>query len=148
LTNLLVDGSNRAFVTDRDWYEELEYESNGTANFAILEEIVLSDHWGFSFEVNNFMYDAFNRKINQLVESGLADVFVKNATKKWRKVEADEKHVPLALTHLSVWFYLWLIFIVIALIVFVLEVCKVGEIFKRFASKFDVLACTRWILKK
>jgi hypothetical protein len=121
LVKLLKDGSNRAFVTNRDWYEALEYESKGTAKFAILEEIVLKDHWGFRFVVNNFMYDAFNRKIVQLVESGLADVFVKNATKKWRNVEAEVKHVPLTMEHLAFWFYLFFALLTAAL--FVLEVC-------------------------
>jgi hypothetical protein len=143
LVKLLSNGSNRAFITDRDWYEALEYESKGTAKLAILEEIVLSDHWGFRFEVNSFMYEPFNRKIVQLVESGLADVFVKNATKIWRNVDADDKHVSLTLAHLSVWFYLWLILMVIALLVFVLEVCRVRAIFKHLASKFDILAYVR-----
>jgi hypothetical protein len=135
LIELLVDGANKAYVTDRDWYEELEYGSEGTANFAVLEEIVLSDHWGFRFEVNHYMYDAFNRKIVQLVESGLADVLVKNATKKWRKVEAEEEHVALTIDHLAVWFYLWLILLGIALLAFIVEVCRVKKVFDCFALK-------------
>jgi hypothetical protein len=135
LTNLLVDGSNRAFVTDRDWYEELEYALNGTAKFAILEEIVLKDHWGFRFEVNNFMYNAFNRKIGQLVESGLADVYVKNATKKLKNVETQEEHVVLTMEHLSVFFYLWLILLAIGVIIFSLEVLQIDEILKNFCQQ-------------
>jgi hypothetical protein len=122
VVKLLADGSNRAFVTDRDWYEALEYKSQGKAKFAILEEIVLSDHWGFRFEVNSFMYEPFNRKIVQLVESGLADVIVKNATKIWRNIETEDEHVPLAIDHLAVWFYLWLILLGIALLAFSLEI--------------------------
>jgi hypothetical protein len=132
---LLADGSKRAFLTDRDWYEELEYEAGGTENFTILEEIVLSDHWGFRFEANNFMYDAFNRKIDQLVESGLADLIIKNVTVEWRDIEPDEKHVALTIDHLSVWFYLWLILLAIALLVFILEICRVKKVFDCFARK-------------
>jgi hypothetical protein len=137
LLKLLVDGSNKAYVTDRDWYEELEYLSKGTAKFAILEEIVLKDHWGFRFEVNHYMYDAFSRKIGQIVESGLADVIVKNATKQWKNVEAEEEHVPLTMEHLGIWFYLLLILLGIALLVFSLEVFIHSDCFE----------CLRWSLK-
>lgn len=121
IAELLKDGSNRAFYTDRAWKEDFEFNSEGKAKFAVLKEVVITDHWGFQFERSNFLVNAFDRKITQLLESGLADLYVKNADRKFKSIKEDEEHVPLSMKHLAVWFYMLTILLTVSFVIFIVE---------------------------
>jgi hypothetical protein len=95
--------------------------SKGNFRYLVLAERILSDHWSFIFEDrNNFMFEAFNRKVLQLVESGIAAKIIEDST-KFR--ETPELHEPkvLTLNHVGVWFVIWLCFLCGAAAVFVVE---------------------------
>lgn len=102
--------------------------------YTILEEKIISDHYGFLFMVNEFMFDAFNRKIVQLVESGVADRIVNSYSVKLNKTE--DKHGPVVLTldHLGIWFIICLGFLTFAMISLVLELSVnfLTKAFKKF----------------
>ena len=120
ISDLLADGSNNAFVTDTEFLSFLEKSLNGTKKFTKLNEKILSNHWGFQFMTNDFMFKAFNRKVKQLVESGLADLIIRNAN------AADKPNIlpgpiVLKLFHLEIWFKMLLMMMVLASIIFILE---------------------------
>ena len=116
-----MEGSNRGFVTDTDHLSFIEKMSNGTEKFTKLNEKLLSNHWGFQFWANDFIFKAFNRKIKQLVEAGVVDVIIKNES-RFNDLNV-ENHGPVMLTldHLGTWFIIWLAFLAVSSVSFLLE---------------------------
>ena len=104
ISDLLVDGSNNAFVTDSDYLSFLEKYSKESKKFTKLSEKILSNHWGFHFQTNDFMFKAFSRKIVQLVESGVSDLIVNNETSINDEKDAAAEPVVLTMFHLGIWF--------------------------------------------
>jgi hypothetical protein len=118
--DLLSDGSNTAFVTDSEFLSFLEKSSNGTQKFTKLSEKILSNPLGFQFISNDFMFKPFNQKIVQLVESGIADMIIKNESSFTRKY-VEEEPPPLTLDHLGVWFEIWIVMLSVAGLSFIVE---------------------------
>jgi hypothetical protein len=142
IQGLLADGSNRAFITNTNDLYAMNLESNGAFKYKILPERIRSYHWGFKMHPNHFMFEVFNRKIRQLVESGIAKVlFDKETIKKKPDERGSEEPVALNLEHLAVWFKILLVLLYIALFVLFLEllVRKVLDMKKRQTSVAVVL---------
>lgn len=131
IPKLLTDGSKTCVILSTEKLNEIIKESNNAFTFTKLNEKIISDHWGFVFEMNEFMFEPFNRKVVQLVESGIAERFVTvgNATKFEKKVEPP----AITLNMLSVWFKLWAILMGLALFVFLVELASgiAKEVFER-----------------
>lgn len=86
LRQILKDGSNRGVVLSSDKMNSVLKASKGTFEYVELAERVISDHIVYWFTRNNFIFESFNRKVSQLVESGLARKYVNDFMKKYRKV--------------------------------------------------------------
>lgn len=120
IEKLLRDGSNCAFVTNTQYLKYLEKSFNGTKKFTVLKERILSEHWGFMFHVTDYMYKTFNRRIIQLVESGISDLMIRQETKVIPKIE-EYKDTPLGMEHLENWFIILLIMLGICTFTFLSE---------------------------
>lgn len=68
------------------------------------------------------MFEAMNRKVSQLTESGLAQRIV-DSYRCIKKFTVDSAPQVLTLEHLSAGFYVWLACIIVGVLSFVLEVC-------------------------
>lgn len=91
LKEILVDGAKQGVATDSNSIADIAKKANGTFQHLKLNEKIMSDHWSFLFEEpNSFMFDAFNRKVFQLVESGIAERNVKEFTSFRKNVTIDE----------------------------------------------------------
>jgi hypothetical protein len=100
----------------------MNLESNGAFKYSVLPERIRSYHRGFKMHPNHFMFEVLNRKMRQLVESGIAKVLLEKETFKKKPEEVGSKEpVPLNLEHLAVWFKILLVLLYIALFVFFLE---------------------------
>jgi phosphoribosyl-ATP pyrophosphohydrolase len=121
ITELLVDGSNRGVITDSNWLSVLMRQSEGTFKYTKLEEKIISDHWGFVFPVDSFMFKAFDRKISQLVESGIAQKIVEEFVEFSEEKPSDDPAV-LTLGHLDIWFYALMGLLCVALLCFLAEI--------------------------
>jgi hypothetical protein len=120
ISELLTDGSNNAFITDTEHLSFMEKSLNGSKKFSVLREIFLSDHLGFRFPNNDFMFKSFNRIITQLHESGISDWIVKNESFiNFPKARNDP--VVLTMRHLGVWFYLCVFMLTVATFAFFSE---------------------------
>lgn len=86
LKHLLQDGSNRGVVLSSEKIESLLEASQGTFKHTELTEQLISDHIVYWFTRNNFIFESFNRKVSQLVESGLAKKYINEFMKKHPKV--------------------------------------------------------------
>jgi hypothetical protein len=127
LTALLADGSNNAFVTDSEYLSYLE-KTLENQTFTKLNEKIVTNHWGFYFYTNQFIFKAFDKKISQLVESGIADHIIKNEA-RYNKKLVEDSMTPLNFGHLEYWFRIMLILLGIATVVFV------GEILSSFMKR-------------
>lgn len=117
---MLSDGSMNCFITDTEQLNYIEKTLNGSKKFTRLHEIILSDHLGFKFRNNDFMFSPINRIITQLHESGISDWIVKN---EGAFVYQEEKSdaVILDLKHIDIWFYYLLISFIGAVFIFIIE---------------------------
>jgi hypothetical protein len=130
LSYLMKDDRKVAVIIDTNDLLDLKTNSTETFKYLVLAEKILSDHWSFIFDDrNNFIFEAFNRKVLQLIESGIARKIIEEST-KFR--EASESHEPKVLTmhHVGVWFIIWICFLCGATAVFVVEL---------LLSKFDIV---------
>lgn len=127
LVNLLSDGSNNAFITDSEYLKFLEKSNKGSVPFTVLKEKVLTNHWGFMLFSNQFIFKAFNTKIPQLVESGIADYIIQKES-QFRKNFENASKIPLSLEHLEHWFKFMLFSYALSGVIFILEfVCNLFE---------------------
>lgn len=135
LQNFLFEGSNRVLIlprlTEITCYQELK----GNLTWSVAEEKVISDMYGYFSDGDNFFFENFNRRIAQLVESGIVQCFVKfyrehdytdytgeqKPAAFSRHVEFESK-VVLTMDHLLPWFIAFGILIMISCVVFVGEV--------------------------
>jgi hypothetical protein len=123
IENFLADGSNRAFITNTNDLYVMNLDSKGAFKYKVLPERIRSYHWGFKMHPNHFMFEVFNRKMRQLVESGIAKVLLdKEMFRKKPEDIASKEPVPLNLEHLAVWFKILLMMFYIALFILFLEV--------------------------
>lgn len=127
--SLSEDGSNRAVFIMSASLDWMRYETDDTFKYSVLKERVFAEHVGFSFDKKVFFYRPFNRKISQLLEGGIIDHY-KSLEPEFPKDREVEGPVVLSLTHIHVWFYIWLIGLSLSLLSFVGEliVSKVHEV--------------------
>lgn len=89
--------------------------------YKLLHEKIISDYIGFKQLVNCILLHGVNRKVIQLVESGLADYYV-NRHRFKRMPEDDPCPQVLTLDQMSAGFIIWLASLAITLVCFVLEI--------------------------
>jgi hypothetical protein len=132
--SLLQVGSNTAFVTTRDIEDICRFQLNGSFPWKILNEKIISDPVGFYFGPNDFFYEIFNQKTVQLFESGIARRIVHFSKKAFRVLYNSNSYylekvtgkviekVPISMTHIAPWFYLFLILISVSFVAFIVEI--------------------------
>jgi hypothetical protein len=132
MLELLSTGSNRAYVTTTNhetFLRALIGKTRENAPWSVVEEKIISDGRGFMFFSNSSFYEHFNKKLLQLVESGIANKIVeeeeerklKKSKKRVNKEIEEEEKVKLSLSHLEPWFYALLILLSISVAVFLVE---------------------------
>lgn len=134
-TQLLVDGSKRAIYTSDEFLQSFIKSSDGKFKYLKLKERIVSDHISYIFERNYFMFEAYNRKILQLVESGIAAKIIQGYNQKTGELAEDGPAV-LTLEHLSVGFEIWLLFLLVSSVCFLFEF--VQKIYAMIVSKLLV----------
>jgi tRNA(His) 5'-end guanylyltransferase len=85
--------------------------TNGRFKYTKLNEKIVSDHLSFIFKRNHFMFEAFNRKLVQMIESGFAEKFVTELDSNYAKHQSDDGTSALCFDHLGIGFELWLLFV-------------------------------------
>jgi hypothetical protein len=98
----------------------LDTYKNLSTQFIVLKEKVISDSYGLLFELNNYLYDAYNEVIVRLNESGITQYIVDSFKTKQKKANNDP--VPLSIHHLLIWFEIWISVLLIAIVAFLFEV--------------------------
>lgn len=108
---VLISAANKDGVdSDQQW--KLFYSQ--------LKEKIITDYIGFVLHMQSFIFEQMNRKVVQFVESGLAQKF----TEKYKRArQSGEEGGPKVLTleHLNSGFYIWLVCVCIAVVVFMIE---------------------------
>lgn len=121
-------------MTDTDYLRYLYKNSEGREKFTVLNEKILSNQMGFKFLANDFLFEAFNKKIVQFVESGVADLIIRNESRFKDTNFENLEPLILTLSHLGVWFQILLVFLSVGSLCFVLEFI-LGKLIK-FMSGF------------
>lgn len=108
-------------VTNNIHVSQLRKRSNFTFKYTQLKEQIISDHIGFYFPWNHFLHEAFDRKLGQMIESGITKKLVDEAS--FMRVQSTDDYEPLVLTmdHLDVVFQLWLAGLLTSTLEFLLE---------------------------
>lgn len=88
--------------------------------YSQLKEKIITDYIGFVLHKESFIFDQMNRKVVQFVESGLAQKFMENY-KRARKNGEEGGPKVLTLEHLNAGFYIWLVCVCTAVVVFLIE---------------------------
>jgi hypothetical protein len=127
----MTPGANLAFLVINN--EEKLYKARYKMDlpYVLLQTKVISDSMGFGFPPNFFLFDNFNMKIVQLIESGIARKIVEEEETKVsetlgnftirKKKEKEDRKIVLSLSHLGIWFQILLILLSAASGVFVVE---------------------------
>jgi hypothetical protein len=89
-----------------------------TENYTVLDEKIISDPYGILTPINYFLFDALNDKVVRLAESGIFDKIMKEKPTN----SSYKEPIALKLSHLSIWFYLGMSFLLISSLVFFGEV--------------------------
>lgn len=113
------------------WEKLQRYLAMENASWSILEEKIISDQSGFLFPNEHFLFESFNEKIIQMVESGIANFIVNKEDRELfketanntvtRKIVPDDENTVLAVFHLGNWFFGLLIALSLAGTVFFIE---------------------------
>lgn len=114
--------------------ETYELSNKSVFSWSVVEEKIITEHFGFMFSGNHYFYDALNAKIFQLFESGISDRIVENEKKggvfkrcenlleTYKKPMEENFPVVLTVYHFQPWFYALSAFLSLALAVFVIEI--------------------------
>ena len=86
-----------------------------------LSERIIMNHLSFVFFNSSFLYKSFNKKLTQLVESGLAERYVNEFANPYPIENEDGGPVVLTFDHLSVGFQIWLLFLFVSFVSFLVE---------------------------
>lgn len=122
--------ANNGLIIDSDQLNEPRWKLKQNPPYSVLKEKVISDYVGLVLNKNNFIFDAMNRKVVQLVESGVAQKIIGEQVTK--KLEHSGPQV-LTLEQLKAGFYIWLVCIAISIFAFIWE-------------KFNNLkCCSNWV---
>ena len=121
LNKILADGSKRAVITDSNHVSSLAKSTDGDFNYKVMEEKIISDHLSFMMEDRtNFLHKIFDRKMQQLVEGGIAKKIVNDASRIKLK-KSDSGPNILTLHHVKIWFIIWLYGLLVAFLAIVVE---------------------------
>lgn len=121
LGELLADGVKRAVITDSIHITSLTKSRGGIFKYKIMREKIISDYLSLMMvDPNNTLRTAFDQKMQQLVEAGIASKIVNDATKLNLQIGAEGPEI-LTLNHLEVWFIIWLYGLLVAFLVFIAE---------------------------
>lgn len=120
LTEFLADGAKHATMLSGD---SIDWGSNQLKKrIATLVEPLTREHISFAFDANHYIFEAFNTKVVQLVESGLARKFIDDDelfVKEFKATSAGPKVITM--DHLEFGFQIWLFLLAVAALVFLLE---------------------------
>lgn len=100
-----------------------ETRRTGTPSFVVINENLGSIFMALGFKYNNPFYEVFNEFIGRMISSGLTDYWDMEG-KSNQKIVEDSSPQILIMEHLSVGFYACIIPAILAVIVFLLEICK------------------------
>lgn len=103
------------FISD-EMLATLKTDYRGEIEWITIKQPVLSSHVAMYFEQNHFLFEPINEKINQLINGGIIDHWIKNATNSRYNLEKQTKRGPKVLTmnHLMIGFQVWLLFLAFA----------------------------------
>jgi hypothetical protein len=122
IENLTKDGAKTGRILASDALDVMLRQTEGKLKFTKLNEKIITTFWGLRFKSNSFIFKAFNRKVVQLVESGIADVIVKKHMYGSKNSEkANDEQPALTLQHLGVWFIALAAFCSFAILCFFTE---------------------------
>ena len=121
INTILKEDRKQGIIVDSNHLLFLKQSSNGTFNHPTLNEKLLDDHLSFIFsDRNNFMFEIFDQKIFQLVESGIATKNVEEFT-KFRENAISIGPKVLTLDDIGIWFKFYLISMSFAILCFGIE---------------------------
>lgn len=118
LQRLNSPGSNVAFLTTSD---RLKYLLSSENPFQTLEQRLMSGFLCLAFPKNHFLFEGFNKKIEQLTTGGVMQKLIEH---KKPSFVADGGPSVLTLSHLGIGFCIWAIAALIAFAAFCLEHLK------------------------
>jgi hypothetical protein len=122
-TEHLTDGSKKGILTDTKHLTMLIRLAKGKFKYKKLQERISLSHISFLFRKNHFLFDVFDKKLSQMIESGLAEKIVNEFESPFPPLKEDSEPVVLSLHHLGTGFLICLLFLLASFVVFVLEVC-------------------------
>jgi hypothetical protein len=126
--DILVDNSKRAIIINEYRLISLAKKSEEALKYKLLKEKLISDHLSFLLQdKKNLLFNMFDRKLTQLVESGIAKKIVENFT-AIKPTEEDHEPKQLTMDHLGIWFVFLLGGVGIAFAVFMIEI--IASIFR------------------
>lgn len=97
------------------------WKTNGTFHPQRLQETFATNLIGLTFQRFEFMMEPYDRKILQLIESGLMAKFIRDNSSVYSTPIPNDDPAVLTLNDLSVGFKVWLFFVAIAIFSFILE---------------------------
>ena len=122
LNELLVDGSNRAVITDSNHVTSLAKAFGGVFKHKIMKEKIISDHMSFMMEDrSNIFHKLFDRKMQQLVEAGIASKIIKDSTKVNFVDDSGQPEI-LTFNHIEIWITIWFLGVSVSVFAFLVEV--------------------------
>lgn len=104
-------------------------ESPGKLRMKLMDQRVISFYYGLTFHRHSFFYSSFNKKIKQLRPSGVVNklsyIEEKSITKyriqSTQKFSEKSDLVVLTMDHLTIGFLIWIVLLLMAFCVFVIN---------------------------
>lgn len=119
---ILQDGSKSGVLISSSQLYLLKRRDKERFQYVKLKENVITDYEVFALGRNSFLHDALNRKMFQLIESGIVKKLVDETENLANRfVNDDDGKVVLTLGHLSIGFQIWLLFLFVAFLCFLME---------------------------
>lgn len=110
----------------RNWLAKMTKKDlrSGLPSLNTLEENLITVYEGCAFKRYSPFYEEFNEKIGRMLASGLIDYWFSNYVPGWREKNVGEEIGPQVLTmeHVETGFYVCMVPLVLAVIVFLIEI--------------------------
>ena len=121
LDKILVDGGKTAVITDSNHVKSLAKSANGNFEYKILQEKIITDYLSFMMvDPSNIFHKIFDRKIQQFVETGIANKIANDALRVKLKISVLGPNI-LTLDHVKIWFVIWFYGLIVAFLTFFVE---------------------------
>lgn len=120
---VLTDGSKRGILLT-NVHSSFYLNQSTPVSHPILNERLISNHMSMCLPKEHVIYHAFNVKIIQMVESGLAKKYVDDYIYK-KKIAEQNGPVVLDLDHLGFGFLICLFCLLVAFLCFLIELSKI-----------------------